>query len=91
MRGNCLAFALCAWWRNRGAGYLLIRRSRFGPFPHFLYLRVLPPDADVAHFVPLRPRRRWLPPLWFVGRLARCDRAITDCQVCGRKCERITR
>ncbi len=86
MRGNCLAFALCAWLRERGTGYLLIRRSRWGPFPHILYLRTLPTDADVAHFVPVRPRRRWLPPFWFEGRILRCDRE--KCVRCGMGCVR---
>lgn len=85
MKSNCLLWALCAWWRNHGVGYLLIRKSRLGPFPHFLYLRVLPPNADVGQFVPVRPKRRWIPPPWFEGRIKRCDRE--ECIHCPKSCK----
>lgn len=50
-RSNCLIFALKRW-RSDG-GYLIIRRSRYGWWPHFAWCRSLsePPLA----YVPERP------------------------------------
>lgn len=59
---NCLVFALAQLICN--GGYLVMRRSRFGPFPHFIWT----PDLVTFHeFVPVDPRHRWIPPLAFVG------------------------
>jgi hypothetical protein len=62
MRSNCLVFALCRWF-HRG-GYLIIRKSRYGWFPHFLWS----PDLNTFHsFKPINPRERIIPPLIFRG------------------------
>lgn len=40
MRSNCIAFAFTLYWRRRRRGregYLMVRKSRMGPFPHMLY------------------------------------------------------
>ena len=40
MRSNCVAFALKLHARRKRAGregYILLRWSRWGPFPHMLY------------------------------------------------------
>lgn len=63
-RSNCLVFALAKWFRH--GGYLIVRRSRYGWFPHFLWARDLG-ELEVEQFVPLDPRRRLLPPLVFRG------------------------
>lgn len=70
-RSNCLLFALALYWRRRRKGregYLVIRRSRMGPFPHCLYgeLRVCG-RIRVVSFVPARPRRKAAPPPMFRG------------------------
>ena len=59
---NCLVFAL-ARWVSRG-GYLVVRKSRWGPFPHFLWS----PDLKrVEQYVPAEPKKRVIPPLIFKG------------------------
>lgn len=66
---RCLTYALGKWARE--GGYLVIRRSRWGWFPHFLHL-----SADrqrLTHMVPLLPRRRGSPPIWFRGRIREGD------------------
>ena len=66
-RGNCVAYA---WrrWRESG-GYIVFRRSRFYPGPHVIYSTDL---VNFEAFVPMRrPRKRLIPPLWFVGRVHR--------------------
>jgi hypothetical protein len=50
----------------KSGGYLVMRRSHWGPFPHFLW------SPDLRHFeafVPINPRKRLLPPLFFRGRI----------------------
>lgn len=47
---NCLIFAL--WrWITRG-GYLVIRRSHYGWWPHIIWCEHLH-DAEIEHYVPL--------------------------------------
>jgi hypothetical protein len=59
---NCLIFALQRWV-SRG-GYLVVRKSRWGPFPHFLWS----PDLKrVEQYVPAEPNIRVIPPLIFKG------------------------
>lgn len=74
MRSNCLIFALWMWLTHPGS-YLVMRRSRFYPGPHFLWGV---PDRSggirLVHYVPQAPRRRLFPPLVFKGRLKRGDK-----------------
>lgn len=68
---SCLCFAL-----NRGfkyGGYLVIRKSRFGPFQHFIWCASLR-DAEIEHFVPKNPKHRLVPPLFFEGYIKRDDK-----------------
>lgn len=71
-RSNCLLYALKRW-RYRD-DYLVIRRSRWGWWPHFLHGQ---PDGagniKVQHLTPAQPAlpkgwRRWLPLHTFVFR-----------------------
>lgn len=62
MRSNCLVYAVGRWIRE--GGYLIARRSQFYPGPHFGWSADL---LRVFHFVPNRPRKRLLPPIWFRG------------------------
>jgi hypothetical protein len=59
---NCLLWALARLWKR--GGYLLVRRSGFGHFPHFLWSRDL---RRVWSYCPLQPSRRLLPPPLFRG------------------------
>jgi len=71
VRSNCLVWAL-RHWRYRRGDYLLIRKSRWGWWPHFLLSRTAPDDC--ISFVPkAKHRRRRLPPLLFHGRIKRGD------------------
>jgi hypothetical protein len=71
MRSNCLAWAWSLYWRRREKGregYLLMRRSRSGPFPHFLYAEVRKTGTlRVVSFKPLNPREKKVPPPMFRG------------------------
>lgn len=64
---NCLTYALRRVWQERG-GYLVIRKSRHGCYPHVVYSRDLVTFED---YFPRYPRRLLLPPLWFAGRVRR--------------------
>lgn len=76
---NCLVFALGAWF-SRG-GYLLVRRSRHGWWPHFLWLPGL--DRKPQQFradlpkswrtLPLPLRVLPLHILWFRGEIIEGD------------------
>lgn len=67
MRSNCLLFALLLWLRV--GGYLVVRRSRWGPFPHFLHGRLRRGRLRLVGYVPRSPRRHILPPPLFRGRV----------------------
>nr|WP_145544794.1 hypothetical protein [Variovorax boronicumulans] len=66
-RSNCLIWAVALYWRRRkkgAAGYLVMRRSRWGRFPHFLYME----RGRLYSYVPRDPRVKRLPPPVFRGR-----------------------
>lgn len=71
MRSNCLFWSWRLYWRRRASGhegYLLVRRSRSGPFPHFLYAEVRRTGTlRVVSFKPLVAREKAMPPPWFRG------------------------
>lgn len=48
--GNCLIFAIRMWWKHDG--YVAIRKSRYGWWPHFIWIEDLK-DAKIQQFVPL--------------------------------------
>jgi hypothetical protein len=62
-KSNCLFFAVGRWW-NCG-GYIIIRKSKLGWFPHFLW------SPDLQLFESYSPIgggvARWLPPILFRG------------------------
>lgn len=70
---NCLIFAIRLWLT--GGGYLVVRKSRAGWFPHFLWCADLA-DARVLHFAPRKIAPWWYRPihmLWFRGVVRRDD------------------
>ncbi len=72
MRSNCLFFAWALYKRRaaRGCeGYVVFRRSRWGPFLHALYAeRRLGGSLRVVSYVPRDARPKPLPPPTFRGR-----------------------
>lgn len=73
-RSNCLVFAWTLYWRRyrKGCtGLVAARKSHWGPFPHFLYVRLHPKRNTwrFVSFVPLQPERKRFPPLFFRGRV----------------------
>ncbi len=69
-RSNCLLWALSRWFRL--GGYLVVRRSHYGWFPHFLWLA---PSGELRSFVPVDPCFHWCPPLLFRGHVVTGDTA----------------
>lgn len=66
-RSNCLFWAVAMWIRRKRkgkAGYLVMRKSRYGAFPHFLYME----RGKLYSFVPRDPKHKSLPPPVFKGR-----------------------
>lgn len=64
MKNNCLIFAFHKWIKC--GGYLIIRKSNYGWWPHFLW------SKDLSLFEEFAPssskyQGRWFPPLIFAG------------------------
>jgi hypothetical protein len=72
MRTNCLLWAWALYWRRHRKGkhgYVALRRSRWGPFPHALYVERRPSGTwRVVSYVPHDPRHKTVPPPVFKGR-----------------------
>lgn len=71
MRSNCLLWALtlhrrrAARWRE---GYLMVRWSRWGPFPHVLYAEIRRTGTvRVVSYKQISPRAKPVPPCLFRG------------------------
>ena len=65
---NCLIYALLKLYRE--GGYVLMRKSFYGWWPHFLHMSA---TGEVTHFSPEKKRRRFFPPLLFRGRIYHGD------------------
>jgi hypothetical protein len=59
---NCFLYALGRFARE--GGYLVLRKSHFGWWPHLLWSKDL---RSFEQFVPIAARRRLIPPLLFRG------------------------
>lgn len=68
-RTNCLFWALALYLRRKRVGYVLVRRSRWGRFPHFLYGEVRRGRWRIVSYVPVQPRHKECPPPVFAGRV----------------------
>lgn len=70
-RTNCVFFAWHLYWRRRSRGkegYIMLRRSRSGPFPHALYAEVRRTGSvRIVSFKPIAPKEKKLPPPLFRG------------------------
>jgi len=71
MRSNCLLWAVTLYLRRRRRGrhgYVIARRSHWGPFPHFMYAeRRAGGQLRVVGYAPLDPKPRRVPPVLFLG------------------------
>lgn len=68
---NCIIFALLLYWRRRAKGklgYVMVRRSRYGKFPHMLYQEPCHYGMRIVSFVPMNPKHKTLPPPMFKGK-----------------------
>lgn len=68
---NCLFWAIALYYRRRRRGkpvYLMVRKSRFGWFPHFLVAEIRTYGVRIVSFVPKNPQHKKLPPPMFSGR-----------------------
>lgn len=79
-RANCLVFSLALYARRRAKakregrpfyGYLMVRRSFAGPFPHVLYVEIQGRKSPrVVSYGPLHPKEeKLMPPPCFEGRV----------------------
>lgn len=62
------------WWRRGCFGYIKIRRSLWGKFPHFLYEE----RHHTVSYVPCNPRHKECPPPLFKGRVRWGDAIFQD-------------
>lgn len=67
---NCLIFALKKFFIE--GGYLIIRKSHWGPFPHFLWAKSLE-GIEVEHYAPINPKERKVPSFLFKGEIKTKD------------------
>ncbi len=68
---NCIVWAILLYWRRRAKGkvcYLMIRRSRYGKFPHMLFAEQRHYGMRVVSFVPSDPHHKSVPPPMFRGK-----------------------
>lgn len=64
-RSNCVIYAVRKWICDGGS--LVLTKSAWGPWLHVQHLNRS--KTLLCDFDPIEPkRRRWFPPLWFVGR-----------------------
>lgn len=68
-QSNCLIFALYLFFKRGGIGYVSVRWSRWGRFPHFLYEEMRHGKIKQISFVPVKPVVRKCPPLLFKGKI----------------------
>lgn len=72
IRSNCLVFAVALYLRRkkRGkVGYISLRRSWAGPFPHFIYMELQGRRVPrIVSYCPLHPKQnKIVPPPAFAG------------------------
>jgi len=69
MKTNCLFFACYLFWRRGGIGYIAVRWSRWGNFPHFLYGEMRHNKIKLISYIPINPKHKSFPPPFFKGKL----------------------
>lgn len=72
MRSNCIVYAVAIYFRRRSKGhegYIALRRSRWGPFPHLLYVeRRKTGTWRLVSYKPRDPTPHCCPPIMFDGK-----------------------
>ena len=70
-KSNCIFFALALYQRRKlkgRKGYFVMRRSRWGPFPHILYAEKRRSGLlRVISYTPVSPHHKPIPPVVFQG------------------------
>lgn len=61
-KSNCLFYAFKKY--RRYGGYILMRKSNYGWWPHFLHMTK---DGKITQYTLSRKKRRILPPIVFTG------------------------
>src|SRR3990172_6700302 len=56
---NCFIHAFWLWIRR--GGWLIIRRSHAGIYPHFIHAEKLPPDLECSHYTDECATKAWSP------------------------------
>ena len=69
MKTNCLFWAVSMWVRRGFIGYVQMRKSMWGPFPHFLYEEKRNGKLRQISYVPVNPKHKKLPPPFFNGKV----------------------
>jgi hypothetical protein len=67
---NCLTFAIRVW-EYSSQSYLMIRKSKWGWFPHFAVMFERGEVIEKVEYVPVEPRKKYIPPLFFKGVIRR--------------------
>ena len=70
-RSNCIIFAVKLYARRRRKGehgYIVVRKSHWGWFPHMLYARVHRGKVRLVSYVPNLPKPKGLPAPLFRGK-----------------------
>ena len=72
MKSNCVFWSLALYWRRHRKGregYIMVRWSRWGPFPHMLYSEARRNGSlRVVSYKPTSPQHKPVPPVMFAGR-----------------------
>jgi len=72
MKSNCIVWAIALYLRRRAKGkfgYIMVRRSRWGKFPHVLYAeKRMHGGMRIVSFVPQNPLHKSVPPPLFHGK-----------------------
>lgn len=60
---NCLLFVFIRWWKH--SGYVVIRKSHYGFWPHFLWSKDL---KEFEEYTPSKPNHHLIiPPPFYKG------------------------
>ena len=79
---NCLTYALRMARYGRAGDHMVIRKSHWGWFPHFsVMIELENGDLVKKEYVPIGPRPRWLPLLFFHGREVTTFYQLKDIEV----------
>lgn len=66
---NCILFAFYQWFKF--GGYIIVRKSRYGMWPHFMWTQSLK-DLEIVEYVPVKVYRKlYVPPPVFKGYVRR--------------------